>query len=355
MRYKYLDVAKGITLIFIMMAHSCWFPFGLERYCTAYFVILFFVISGYLQNDIRPDKNYLYKKFCKIIIPYFMYNILIYVIYVLWKGFDTPKDALKAVLGIIYSTHCLYFPIETENNIFFFLIKNDPTWFLTTFFCSSMVFGFYIRYGLKTNVKILMFVLFAAITQVLYWLPIFLPWGLDKAFIGADCMIVGYEMRKTGKRKIELKWKEYAVMFSLLVLYKILTDFNPGIGLSIREYGNRGIFSVVLCLLIGVTGSLCCIWGSSFISKIPCIGTVAALIGKESLVIMSMHLIIFQIYDEVLQQRLPQNHGNCYYWYFSFCRIAITCAIIIGVTYAVRYAKGRIHKKLRKETMRKGD
>lgn len=41
MRYKYLDVAKGITLTFVMMAHSCWFPYGIELYCTPYFVAFF--------------------------------------------------------------------------------------------------------------------------------------------------------------------------------------------------------------------------------------------------------------------------------------------------------------------------
>lgn len=348
MRYKYLDVAKGITLIFIMMAHSCWFPFGIERYCTAYFVALFFVVSGYLQKDVRLEKEYIYRKFCKIIIPYFGYNLLTYFIYFLWKGFDTLQDALKAAIGILYSTHCLYFPIETENNVFFFLIENDPTWFLTVFFCASVAFCVYIRYGTKTRDKMIIFIVFAVITQALYYLPIFLPWGLDKAFIGADFMILGYEMKKIKLQKIEEKWKEYAGMFGIFILYKVLVDFNLGIGLSIREYGCHGIFSVGLCLLAGIAGSVFCMWICGYISKIPYIGTVFALVGKESLGIMAMHVIIFRIYDVVLEQILPKESGNWYYWCFSFSRIAVTCAFIIGVTYAVRCAKAEICKKLRK-------
>lgn len=345
MRYKYLDVAKGITLIFIMMAHSCWFPFGIERYCTAYFVILFFVVSGYLQKDIRPDRDYIYRRFCKVIIPYFVYNLLIYMIYFLWKGFDTLQDAVKAAIGIVYSTHCLYFPIETENNIFFFQIENDPTWFLTTFFCASVAFYFYIKYGTKTRDKIIIFLMFVVITQAMYHLPVFLPWGLDKAFIGADFMILGYEIKKMKWPKPEAKWKEYVGMLSLLILYIILVDFNLGIGLSVREYGCRGIFSVGLCLLVGITGSLFCMWGCGFISKIPFVGNVLALVGKESLAIMAMHMIIFRIYDEVLERILPKEIGNWYYWCFAFGRITVTCVIIIGVTYAVRYTKGRITKE----------
>lgn len=182
------------------------------------------------------------------------------------------------------------------------------------------------------------------ITQALYWSLIFLPWGLDKAFIGADFMILGYEMKKIKWQRTEAKWKEYVGMFGLLMLYKILADFNLGIGLSVREYGCRGIFSVWLCLLVGITGSAFCMWGCDFISKIPFVGTVFAFVGKESLAIMAMHMITFRIYDEVLEQILPRETGNWYYWCFSFGRIAITCAIIIGVTYAVRYAKAKICK-----------
>lgn len=346
MRYKYLDVAKGITLTFVMMAHSCWFPFGIELYCTPYFVAFFFVVSGYLQKDIKSGKDYIYRRFGKIIIPYFTYNLLTYVIYFLWKGFDTWQDALKAAIGIVYSTHCLYFPIDTENNIFFFQIENDPTWFLTTFFCASVAFYFYIKYGTKIRDRIVIFALFAMITQALYWLPIFLPWGVDKAFIGADFMILGYEMKKVKWQKAGRKWKEYAAMLGILILYRILAVYDLGIGLSIREYGCRGIFSVWLCLLVGITGSVFCMWGCGFISKIPFAGTAFALIGKESLAIMSMHVIIFRILDDIMERLLPQDKGNWYYWCFSFERIAITCAIIIGVTYAVRFIKSEICKKV---------
>lgn len=344
MRYKHLDVAKGISLIFIMMGHSCGFPLGIDRYCVAYFVALFFVISGYLQKDVRPDSGYISRRFRKIIIPYFVYNLLIYIIYTMWKGFASLQDALEAVAGIFYSSHCLYFPIETENNIFFFQIENNPTWFLTAFFCASMAFLFYVRYGTKIGYKITVFVLFAVVTQALYYCPIFLPWGMDKAFIGADFMILGYELKKIDWQKIHPKWKQYAGMLCLLALYKILVDFNPGIGLSTREYGCRGVFSVGLCLLIGTVGSVVCMWGSRLIGIVPCIGTIFALVGKESLAIMAMHLIVFRIFDQILQRWLPQGAAGWHYWLVAFGRIAITCAIIIGMAYVVRYAKERKHE-----------
>ncbi len=344
-RYKYLDVAKGITLIFIMMGHSCGFPWGMDRYCTAYFVALFFVVSGYLQKSVRPDGAYICKRFRRIILPYFAYNLLIYIIYIVWKGFNSLSDALYAAAGILYSTHCLYFPVGTEDNLFFFRIENDPTWFLTAFFCANIALLFYIKYGTKVRYKIAIFMLFAVITQVLYDCPIFLPWGMDRAFIGADFMIFGYEFRKIDWKKMNIKWMKYVGMVCLLILYKVLTDYNLGIGLSTREYGCRGIFSVGLCLLIGIIGSVICMWGSQFISRILGIGTVFALIGKESLAIMAMHLIIFRIYDWMLQHKLPQGASNWYYWCFALSRIMAACVIIIGTAYIVRNIRSKRHRE----------
>ncbi|MCI8984421.1 MAG: acyltransferase [Lachnospiraceae bacterium] len=345
MRYKYLDVAKGITLVFILMAHSCGFPFGIGVYCASYFVSFFFVTSGYLQKDIKPNREYIYKRFCRIIIPYFGYNLLIFLIYTIWNGFASMQDAVKAAVGVAYSSYCLYFPIETENNIFFFQIKNNPTWFLTAFFCANLLFLFYVRYCTKAIDKIIIFLLFIVITQILYYCPVFLPWNIDKAFIGADFIIFGYELGMHSEGIKRFGVKECTFLLFLLILYKILIDYNPGISLSTREYGAHGVFSVCMCLIIGVIGSIICTLYSWLINKIPCVGTLFALIGKESLAIMSMHLILFYIFDQIMELIMYNEHIHRYYWGISIFRIWITCMIILGASYGVQYIKARKKRK----------
>ncbi len=339
MRYKHLDVAKGITLIFILMAHSCGFPFGLTGYCISYFVSLFFVVSGYLQKDVFVDREYICRRFRKIIVPYFTYNLLIWMIYIFWKGFENFEEVIWAIVGIFYSTYCLFFPIETENNIFFFRIENNPTWFLTAFFFANLFFGLYVRYCTKTIEKTIVFILFIVITQILYYCPVFFPWNIDKAFIGANFMIFGYELKKYNWMEKETKARKYIFLILLTILYKLLVDFNPGMSLATREYGCQGIYSAGLYLVTGIAGSLLCMWYSKLISEIPCVGTMFAIVGKESLVIMAMHLIIFRIFDQILQHRQPQQFGDFYYWFFSIFRIGVTCMIIIGVTYGIRYVR----------------
>ncbi len=44
--WKYLDVARGIGLLLVIISHSC----GLSPYLINYYIPLFFVVSGYLYQ-----------------------------------------------------------------------------------------------------------------------------------------------------------------------------------------------------------------------------------------------------------------------------------------------------------------
>ena len=47
--WKYLDVARGIGLLLVIISHSC----GLSPYLINYYIPLFFVVSGYLDGQSR--------------------------------------------------------------------------------------------------------------------------------------------------------------------------------------------------------------------------------------------------------------------------------------------------------------
>ena len=100
-----------------------------------------------------------------------------------------------------------------------------------------------------------------------------------------------------------------------------------------------------MCLIIGVIGSIICTLYSWLINKIPCVGTLFALIGKESLAIMSMHLILFYIFDQIMELIMYNEHIHRYYWGISIFRIWITCMIILGASYGVQYIKARKKRK----------
>lgn len=342
-RYQHLDIARGISLLFILMAHSCGFPFIEGKYIITYFVAIFFVVSGYLQSDKYSVILLFKKRVCKILIPYFTYNFLILFIYSIWHGFQTIKEFLLAIAGIFYSSYCLYYPVETENNILFFRIGNDPLWFLTAFFCANVLFIFYLKYCTEIVKKIIFFVLCILLAQALTYLPFFLPWNADKAFIGVSWMIWGYELKNTN---ITNKFNYQPVIIKLLTAcliiftYITIVNFNPAVNLSLRAYGENGIFSAVLFVIAGFAGSLICVLISKLITYAPFISTLFAAIGREGLAIMSMHLILFRILDSMILTKVGDNlESTLFYWLIAMLRIVISIGIIMAGIYGGRYVK----------------
>ena len=42
---------------------------------------------------------------------------------------------------------------------------------------------------------------------------------------------------------------------------------NPGINISVRSYGNYGAWSVLLFILVGICGSILCMWAGAMIES----------------------------------------------------------------------------------------
>ena len=65
--WKYLDVARGIGLLLVIISHSC----GLSPYLINYYIPLFFVVSGYLYKPGRSYGENVVHKAKRLLAPYF--------------------------------------------------------------------------------------------------------------------------------------------------------------------------------------------------------------------------------------------------------------------------------------------
>ena len=143
-RLDYIDVAKAIGIIAVMMSHSIGFPYNTEYYFTASYMALFFFLSGYTYKDRRIVKDNIVRRSSKIGKAYFFYSACLFIMtiaskVVLHSGL-TKDYLLTAASGILYSTHSLYYPRTVEPNISFFLVQNAPLWYLTCFIVAGGLF-----------------------------------------------------------------------------------------------------------------------------------------------------------------------------------------------------------------------
>jgi fucose 4-O-acetylase-like acetyltransferase len=331
-RKKYLDIAKGIGIILVMLSHSCGFPVG-GKFLTACYMPLFFIISGYFYKHGGTIKENIRRRFLRLMQPYIIFNILLLFLYSLFnviRGKFYWTYYFNAIIGVVYSRYCLYYPLGIDNNVYFLQSDNSPMWFLTAMIVASMIFYMIIEKCLK-NSKILkssLITLFL-MTCVFSKLPILLPWSLDTSFIGAFFMIIGAILNSSRYFERKVTKKHICLLVMLLALYLILCYFNPGINMSVRNYGVHGYFSIVLFIAIGVSGSVLCIWCSKVI-EYKKIGYFLTIIGKNTIILLSLHLIIFEFIDAIVYKLFMLNTSNeIIYWTYGLGKNLLTIVICV--------------------------
>lgn len=290
-RYKYLDIARGIGLMLVIISHSC----GLNDYLIYYYIQLFFILSGYVYHEGRSYSENIGRKAKRLLVPYFAYSAILWVFYALVRR--NVSEMGMSALGILYSRYSLFDTTTHTDNIYLFTIANGAMWYLTAAFSASVVYYLVIDKCLKSKKYLIgCTVVLLAITAALAELPILLPWSIDTACAAALYMICGTLLAR--KEFFEKKWN-IPLIIGTFVVYVALVYINPGLNMSIREYGCYGIFSIPLFMLVGITGSMLCIWLAKWIQN-TILGTVLAYIGNNTIILLSFHLLGFELFTTIL-------------------------------------------------------
>ena len=165
-------------------------------------------------------------------------------------------------------------------------------WYLTSLFTAGAVYYAVIDVCIRSKKKCAAYIIcFLAVSVCLAKLPILLPWSIDIAFAGAVLMIAGTLL---GQNCSIEKWKKKWI-FCIVVLFFVLAKVNPGINISVRSYGNYGAWSVLLFILVGICGSILCMWAGAMIESMW-LGKILAYIGKNTVVILIFHIFYITKY-----------------------------------------------------------
>lgn len=320
-RNQFLDVARGIGMMLVIIGHSV----GLSNYLTYFFIQLFFVISGCLYKPGRSYGENIRKKAKRVLIPYFGYSASLLLFYAL-SGRSLQETKFSAI-GILYSRFCLYNSTmyADADNVFFLNIANGGLWFLTTFFVTSLIFHLLANRCRKSNKYLAgCIVVLTLITIVLAELPILFPWGIDTAFAGAIFMLAGQWLSQIGF--FEKKWNIWWIL-AVFFCYVLITTINTGLNTSVREYGLYGRWSVPFYILIGISGSILCIWTGKLVQK-TILGSFLAYIGQNTMILLAYHILGLEIFSILAGRFL--DLGNLTGIAFVLYHIVRIAASIVG-------------------------
>lgn len=336
---KHLDVARGVGLLLVIISHSC----GLSSYLINYYIPLFFVVSGYIYKEGRGYQENIIRKAKRLLIPYFGYSAVLLVFYAVTGR--TFEETRASAFGVLYSRYCLYDTTMYQDNVYLFTVANGAMWYLTAFFVTSLVYHLVIDRCLA-NRKFLggCLVALTVITMALAELPILLPWSIDIACVGALFMIVG-TLLGNGEF-FEKKWN-IPLVVGTLVIYMLLSTINPGINMSVREYGKYGALSVPFFILIGITGSVLCIWLGKMIQN-NIVGRLMAYIGQNTIILLAFHILGLEVFEMIAGKIIDIGalSGGTFVLYHTI-RIATSVCGCLVLGKIVERMKSVLHRKSR--------
>lgn len=196
--------------------------------------------------------------------------------------------------GLIYSrgrliSHCDLFAIEGLSYFRLMPEGAGPLWFLTSLFTSYVLFV--PLYRAKESRKHVYIIVYILAMYALNFLPILLPWSLDLAPLGAILIYAGCWCKEKGI--LTQPGRSTGILMLLLVpIYWALFLVNGTNHLYMRYYGKEFLWSPILCLEIGLIGSILYCICARYMESLR-LSFLLSAIGKSSLTILCTHMVIF--------------------------------------------------------------
>jgi fucose 4-O-acetylase-like acetyltransferase len=186
-RLVWLDAAKGIGIIFVVMGHIATGPLP-ARFIFSFHMPLFFFLSGVAFNFSRQEQ-FIRRRVRSLLVPYFFFCILSFLYWFMLERHFRPSDfdVTSAFLNIFFAQGGKY-------------IFNSVMWFLPCLFVVEVCF-YTVRRKVRSQAATALLVLACAVAgfalsgaePFLRWfrLPVRVPWMLDTALVSIPFYALG--------------------------------------------------------------------------------------------------------------------------------------------------------------------
>lgn len=287
MRIKFIDIAKGIAIICIVLGHL-----GINEinsFVFTFHVPIFFIITGYFINDKVPIKEFISKKYKTLIIPYIITCIIIILL-------ATIKSIIATGLtsGITTAGSWLYASLYGAGDSYttpFYIKAIGAIWFLLASFWASIFLRFSLEFKTKKQIIIvLLLFLIGFWSRKLFWFPLSIQAGCCATLF----MYVGniFKRIENNLKNLNFNIKLLLTIIALIVWIQFIINFKS-FWFVHCDIG-RGIIDIIGA----ICGSYIILLLSFLIEKyLEKIGKILAFLGENSLYILCIHIIELNLFE----------------------------------------------------------
>lgn len=286
-RIRFIDIAKGIAIICIIIGHLD--IKEINRFVYTFHVPIFFIITGYFINNKLSINEFISKKFKTLIIPYIITCIVIIIL-------ATIKSIITSGVGagIITAIEWLCASVYGAGDTYFepFYIKAiGAIWFLLATFWGSAFLRLSLEMKKKYRVGLILILFIAGIfSGKIFWFPFSLQAGCCATLF----MYVGYLFKKSKEKILNLNFKSKILFIILMLIIWIQFIINFESFWLVHCDIGRGIIDIVG----SICGAYIIILLSFFIEKyFKRISNFFAFWGRYSLFVLCIHIIELNLFD----------------------------------------------------------
>ena len=278
-RETWIDVAKGLLIILVVIGHAADFgyPMLITKYIYWFHMPAFFALSGLLckpPGETFSLKAWAIKRARQLIVPYlsFLTIITIYRYYVLFMQHN---------LSVSWVLSDLQHDIIGGRD--FHSLMYATFWFIPCLFLTQLLFILILRY-LKPTAQIVMIILCYLLAHIESWLKpdIIVPFSADTSLIAVFYFALGYYSKQFPDNK---KYGQIALLFSVFfILGDLLNIYNYSLDLKAIKYSHIILDFIIPSVLIYSVFTVC-----KLCTKYPGYNLMAP-VGICSITIMYLHI-----------------------------------------------------------------
>lgn len=339
-RLEYCDLAKGIGIVGVLLAHAGIGLFWLHPYYMQMFFFVSGIVYSYKNKDNAREPSASFARSKKIAVRYFRWSYRLFIAYIplFVLNHNDFYWLIRNFVGVFYARKCIWFPLGKADNIIFMEYGNAPMWFLPCFAVAWFFFaGICNIYAKSKRAAAALTIGCLVITVILQDIPVLLPWSIDTAFWGAIFNLFGTAFEIMVSR---LKKREQAlvVLLGAPVYYAAYRVIRPQFNMSVREYNFRSGTSAIIFLIFSLLGTIVFMVSCRFFQRLR-IARPLEYCGKNTIVLLCCHPLIYQYCDYFYA-------GNKNATTYKFSKTAIVLILVLcgqAMYCKIKSERNRLH------------
>ena len=291
-RISWIDNLRAFGILSVILVHTGRLDSGLKLYAASFFMPLFFLISGlFVKESIRQQKfiDFVKIKAQRLLIPYLSFGVFSYIMWFFIIG-RIKKDVLPINAIVHFLTNIIY-----GVGGWGWLQFNITLWFFPCLFVTELIFFFLIRLPSRKSLGVALFSLSVIgyfFFKVVDIEKFRLPFGVDIALTAVVFYGLGYLVKPYILNDSFKVWYQWPLLLLGTLAYIVFSNLNQSIDFYLGNFG-KNYFYFYLAALSGIL-----FWAQ--ISRLIKPNQLFTEIGKNTLVIFPLHLLLFPFYTGIL-------------------------------------------------------